>query len=35
VFVDLNFAPRVGSPHVDHDAAADYAEQVLEALAVR
>jgi probable F420-dependent oxidoreductase len=33
VFVDLNFAPRVGSPHVDHDAAADYAEQVLEALA--
>jgi alkanesulfonate monooxygenase SsuD/methylene tetrahydromethanopterin reductase-like flavin-dependent oxidoreductase (luciferase family) len=33
VLVDLNFSPRVGSPHVDHDAAADYADRVLEALA--
>ena len=31
-FVDLNFSPRVGSPYVEAGAAADYAEQVLEAL---
>ena len=32
-FVDLNFAPRVGSPDVDpHDALAE-AERVLDALA--
>jgi alkanesulfonate monooxygenase SsuD/methylene tetrahydromethanopterin reductase-like flavin-dependent oxidoreductase (luciferase family) len=33
VFLDLNFSPRVGSPHVAADEALAYAEQVLEAFA--
>ncbi|HWH29672.1 MAG TPA: TIGR03619 family F420-dependent LLM class oxidoreductase [Mycobacteriales bacterium] len=33
VFLDLNFSPRVGSPHVDADQAAAYAERVLDAFA--
>jgi hypothetical protein len=32
VFVDLNFSPRVGSPHVDEAAAMREAERVLNAL---
>ena len=33
VFLDLNFSPLVGSPHVDAGEATAYAEHVLEALA--
>lgn len=33
VFFDLNFSPRVGSPAVDADEAAVYAERVLDAFA--
>ncbi len=33
VFLDLNLSPRVGHPGVDHDAAVDHAERVLDALA--
>ena len=33
VFFDLNLSPRVGSPNADREAAADYAERVLEAFA--
>jgi probable F420-dependent oxidoreductase len=33
VFVDLNFAPRVGSPTADPEAARDEADRVLDALA--
>ena len=35
VFVDLNFSPRVGSPHVDEAAAMGEAERVLNALGPR
>lgn len=33
VFLDLNFSPRVGSPHVDAAAATAHAREVLEAFA--
>ncbi|HEU0102325.1 MAG TPA: TIGR03619 family F420-dependent LLM class oxidoreductase [Mycobacteriales bacterium] len=33
VFLDLNFSPRVGSPHVDAGEATSYAEHVLDAFA--
>jgi probable F420-dependent oxidoreductase len=33
VLVDLNFSPRVGSPHVDAEQAVAYAERVLDAFA--